>query len=66
MLVKRVKTFKINQNFSDDTDFIWDRRKDLHGCKIRVNYFEDYPHLMIANESAPMMYCFGSFQTCAI
>ena len=35
---------------SKETDFIWDRRKDLSGCSIRVSYFEDYPHVMIAND----------------
>ena len=46
-----VRTFKLNQNRSQKTDFIWDRRKDLQGCTLRVNYFEDYPNFMIASDS---------------
>ena len=49
--VNLVRTFKLNQNRSKKTDFIWDRRKDLQGCTLRVNYFEDYPNFMIASDS---------------
>ena len=46
-----VRTFKLNQNRSQKTDFIWDRRKDLQGCALRVNYFEDYANFMIATDN---------------
>ena len=49
--VNLVRNFKLNQNRSKKTDFIWDRRKDLQGCTLRVNYFEDYPNFMIASDS---------------
>ena len=51
LTIRFVNSFHEKYVSGKDIDFIWNRRKDLFGCKLKVNYFDEYPHVIVVNKS---------------
>ena len=52
LTVRYIKSFHEEFESSKDIDFIWHRRKDLLGCKLKVNYFDEFPHVIDVNKTS--------------
>ena len=51
LTIRFVKSFEEKYESTKDVDFIWNRRKDLLGCTLKVTYFDEFPHVIVANKS---------------
>ena len=51
LTVRYIKSFHEEFESAKDIDFIWHRRKDLLGCKLKVNYFDEFPHVIDVNKT---------------
>ena len=51
LTIRFIKSFHESPEKAGNTDFIWNRRKDLFGCKMKISYFDDHPQVIIVNNS---------------
>ena len=54
---KNLLTFEKGKIIKSNFQYIWERRKDLSGCKIKVGYINAYPYMYeksISSENDPM------------